>query len=378
MRDEAKSFWSLVAEAQSIAIIINYNWFGDSVSAALALAMAIGQRGQAVEVLASPSERGQVFRFLTGFTDIKHEIIVKSEYAITVKLGQAEMGKVRLEQNKQEVRFIMQLTKGELDQQPLKLEQAGWPYDLIITVGCPDKDSLGHFAVQYPNLFFQIPIINLDNNFANENYGQLNLVDIKAAAVSEIASRLISEVAPEPSPEIATCLLAGLISQTKNFKSPIVTPQTLELAGRLMQQGADRELIINKFYRDRSLSLLKLWGLILAKLKTAADQKLLWSTISQEQWQAAGANQDGLVALIEELLAGIPEAALFCLFIGHEQRTDALVYAIKNIDALYLAKPLEAAGSKKLANFYLDENPTVTAEQVIPILEERLKKIVDN
>ncbi|MEI6378951.1 MAG: hypothetical protein WCO55_04800 [Candidatus Falkowbacteria bacterium] len=378
MRDEAKSFWSLVGDAHSVGIIINYNWFGDSVAAALALAMAIGQRGQAVEILASPSQRGQIFRFLPGFADIKHDLTIKPEYAITVKLGQAEMGKARLEQNKQEVRFIIQLTKGALEQQPIQIEQAGWPYDLIITVGCPDKDSLGQFVTQHPNLFFQVPIINLDNNFANENFGQLNLVDIKAAAVSEIASRLIHEVNAEPGAEIATCLLTGLVAQTKNFKSPIVTPGTLALAGQLIQQGADRELIINKLYRDRSLKLLKLWGLILAKLNTAADQKLLWSTISHEQWQAAGASQDSLVALIEELVAGIPETAVFCLFIGQEQSADCLVYGIKNIDTLYLTKPLEPNGSKKLAVFHIDENAATAASAAIPLMEERLKKIVDN
>lgn len=378
MIDETKKFWTLVSDAKRIAIIFNYNWFGDALASALALGIAIGERGTAVEILAQPSERGRILSFLPGFADIKSEIIVKPEYAIKIALPDAELGKVKLIQAEHEAQFIINLTKGELDQSQIKLEQIGWPYDLIITVGCPDKDALGYFTDRYAAHLYKTSLINIDNNFSNESYGQLNIVDIKAAAIAEIIHRLISQLTPELSSPAATCLLAGLISQTKNFKTPTVTPETLELAGRLIRAGADRDTIVNRLYRNRSMLLLKLWGMLLAELTPIADKRLLYSTISLENWQASGAGVDDLVALFEELLAGIPEAVLAVIFIGDSRETRGYVYSFKNTDSLYLAKSFDATGSRKLANFLLAKPLAEASEEAIPILEERLKKIIDN
>jgi phosphoesterase RecJ-like protein len=375
MLSDTKSFWSIIAEAQNIGLIINQNWPGDAVGAALALAAAISQRGQAVEVLASPSERGSLYSFLPGFNDIQTNPQKYSYPYLDIPLVGLNLEDVQLEQLPDRLRLSFKKSALPLNDTTLKIAEPQSAFDLLITLGCPDPDAFCLLQQNQSQLFANTPLINIDNNCANENFGQLNIIDIQAAAVSEIVATLINAVQQPLNSNIATCLLCGLMVASRNFKSPLVRPATLTLASQLVKQGANRELIVDKLYRNRSLSLLKLWGQILNNLQTEVGQQVYYSQVSATAWQEAGGNQDNLMMLAEELVATLPNAHLFVLIIQQGLNCQLQFYAFKNIDILQLAASYQPQGNRKMASCQLTAEQSKTA---LAEIAERLRKIVDN
>lgn len=65
-------------------------------------------------------------------------------------------------------------------------------------------------------------------------------------AVAEILYDIISTIPENKIDEdMATCLLTGLITATKSFKTPNITPHTLNIASELITLGGCCEEIIN-------------------------------------------------------------------------------------------------------------------------------------
>lgn len=150
----------------------------------------------------------------------------------------------------------------------ISFEDAPPKFDSIIIVNSPDLESVGDVFTESPETFRETPILNIDWKPSNENFGEINLVDISASSASETVTDLIkSSYENYLDKEIGTCLLAGMICATDNFQSSIVSPKTLSLASYLMERGADQQKIIKALYKTKEIAELRLFGRLLARLK---------------------------------------------------------------------------------------------------------------
>ncbi|NCN25055.1 hypothetical protein COT94_00915 [Candidatus Falkowbacteria bacterium CG10_big_fil_rev_8_21_14_0_10_37_14] len=376
MIKDTDNFWKLLDQSEHLAIIINQDRLGDALGSGLGLAIALKQTGKTVTVLASDNRLGESFNFLPGFEKIVASPEHSDEYTVGLELGEQKPLKVQYRQDGNKLNFVVTLSGGNLSQQDISLTNSGYPYNLIITVACPDFASLGKIYDEHRSLFFDTPLINIDCDLSNENYGQLNLVDITAPSVSALLYQLISNERPELlTAEVATCLLAGLISRTRNFKTTNINPEALQVAADLITAGANRDLIVGQLYRNRSLKILKLWGFVLAKLMAVSNRRLVWSVLNYEHFQAAGDHLDDLVALCEELLIAMPDTLAVIMFIQKPESAHGLIYSIKNLDALYLAQGYKPSGTKKLAEFELANSSTDYLKTVVTEIEQKLKAI---
>ena len=172
--------------------------------------------------------------------------------------------------------------KAFLPAEDVKTRSGEFKYDLVIVLDTPDLESLGSIYDNDTEFFYQIPIINIDHGSNNEAFGQINLVELTAIATAEILFNLFTNYSRDLLDEnIATCLLAGIIAKTKSFKTQNLTPQSLSVSSQLISMGARREEIVNQLYRSRSLNVLKLWGRVLARLTSALENKLVWTVLTQ-------------------------------------------------------------------------------------------------
>ncbi len=173
---------------------------------------------------------------------------------------------------------------------------------------------LGKLFHEHPELFYRTPIINIDHHPENEQYGQINLVDINAAATGEIVAGLLkTQGAARVDEHIATHLFSAIFLKTNGFKHPSVTPATLKLAAELLQYGARREEIMKNMFRSRTLASLRLWGKALAHLKYDPELRLAWATLTTREILESGGKLDELPDVIEELIFTSPEARLVAL-----------------------------------------------------------------
>jgi phosphoesterase RecJ-like protein len=276
-----------------------------------------------------------------------------------------------------QLNFIISPDSGWFKPEDVTARTGEFKYDLIITIGTPDLESLGPIYDDNIEFFYKTSIINIDHQSANEEFGQINFIDLNAVATAEILFYFLKNYKPELiSEDVATCLLTGIIQQTKNFKTTNLTPRTLLTASELITLGARREEIVANLYRTRNIASLKLWGKILNNLQTTPNSELLWSKISAADFQATGATDNDLTDIVDELIASVPSAKVIALLYETAPRqTKVLVYSLKNFNALDLLKEYAPQGNLKLAQASVPQSLAEAETQIIANLRNKLDKL---
>lgn len=156
-------------------------------------------------------------------------------------------------------------------------------FDLIIALDCGDEERIGDiFTTLQPPL---PPILNIDHHVTNTMFGAVNLVD-DANATVEILYALFPALGVSLTPGIATSLLAGLITDTLGFRTAGVTGQTLQVAGELVDAGANLSETIKRALLIKPYSTLLLWQKGLNNMRL--EDSLIWTRISRQERQAVG------------------------------------------------------------------------------------------
>jgi nanoRNase/pAp phosphatase (c-di-AMP/oligoRNAs hydrolase) len=348
------------------------------------------------------------FKFLPAFSEIKDSLENLMKFVVSVDLKNAKVSQIKyiIENNK--LNFIISPRDGFFTENDLSSNMGGFKYDLIITVDSCDLESLGKIYDSNIDFFYKTPIINIDQSPENEEFGQLNIIDLKAVAVTEIIFNLLFNYNKKLIDEdIATCLLAGIIFRTKSFKTSNVTPRVLATTSKLIELGARREEIVANLYRSRSLSTLKLWGRVLNNLSTSEDNNIIWTTLFKNDFQISKSSEKNLQDVIDELIISIPTAKVIVVLYslsemsvldeqymtGDDKQefndktivihngsdkifsTNVTVCSVKNIDALELIKNLKPEGTKKIAQSLVNRPLKEVEKEVILNIKNQLEKI---
>lgn len=242
-------------------------------------------------------------------TEVYNDIPALHHFIVDVPLGTLEIDDLSYEVVDNTLRIFIGSKSGTIGRTPIKMHPTQYQYDLIICVGAQDLESCKKMYESYADFFYQVPIVNIDHSPHNEYFGHLNAVNVTASACGEVCFELLKEFDEHMiDEEMASHFLMGMISKTKSFRSDGVTPKTLAIASELLEHGADRAHIVRQLYQRRSLATLRLWGRALARLQMDEESKVLWSTLTQQDFLQAGATEDDLPEVVDELMTSSPQA----------------------------------------------------------------------
>ena len=387
MLTQEQQIFEQIKKASNILITFKKTWTGDAVASALALFLFLKKLDKNVEVVAEKCDSDKLYSFLPGYTEIKYSLENLRKFIISLDITNTKVSQIKYQREENKLNFIISPKDGWFTDSDITSGTSGFKYDLIIAVDTADLESLGKIYDNDTEFFYQTPIINIDHSSNNEGFGQINFIELTAVATTEIVFSLFESYSRDLIDEnIATCLLAGMIAETKSFKTNNVTPRALLTASQLMSLGGRREEIVNRFYRSKSLNILKLWGRVLARLLSAADNKLIWSALSASDFLKTNSTEKDLTDVIDELIVSIPQAKVIAIIYENEALADAanpssvktaslLLYTIKNIDAMALIKEFNPIGGKSLARAII-QAPIADAEKIIiSAIEDKLNKL---
>ena len=436
MLTQEQQIFEQINKAENILITFNKTWSGDAVASALALFLTLKKMDKKVEIAAEKFEQGKLYSFLPSYEKINNKLDNLRKFIISLDITNAKVKQIKYKVEENTLDFIISPKEGFFTHDDISSKTSGFKYDLIITLDTPDLESLGCIYDSDTEFFYQAPIINIDHHSDNESYGQINHVELTSIATSEILFNLISEYSRDLIDEdIATCLLAGIISKTKSFKTQNLTPHVLSVSAQLISMGAQREEIVKRLYRSRPINVLKLWGRVLARLSSDLDNRLVWSTLTNVDFRKTETDEDDLDEVVDELIINIPEANIIVMLYekneiidtpipqsnspqqnsGQAERassapkdgqtsqegedisvsfptpgvsgqagqtkkeektiTKAVVYSIKNINSLHLVKKFNPKGTRNLAKISLDKVVVDAEKEIIDEIKENLNKL---
>ena len=113
---------------------------------------------------------------------------------------------------------------------------------------------------------------------------------------------------------VATLLLAGLVSSTNNFQNEKTKPNTLLAAAYLMSKDADQQEIVRNLFKTKSFEFLKLLGAAMAKFQYDNDRRLGWFSLSEDDFNKTGATYKILPSIIAELKNSLGESSCIAAF----------------------------------------------------------------
>ncbi|MEK9181205.1 MAG: hypothetical protein AAB871_03150 [Patescibacteria group bacterium] len=297
-------------KAKRILIPLSPNPSGDSLAAGLACAGFL-KKLEKDPYLACAGSVPAKYRFLPGIAEIHTSIESARGFVISVRTQNAPLNELsyHLDEQEEKVNIYLKPKEGRYEPSDVSFKSDKFPYDLIMALGLPSLDLLGKLYDGDTDLFFETPIINIDHHANNEHFGQINLVDITATSTTEILMGLLESFeAGLIDPGIATNLLTGILLETNSFQHIKTTPKAFLTASSLISLGANQQEIIKHLYKTKSVSLLKLWGRALARLKEVPELGLVYTLIREDDLVKSGSGE--LLGAMEEMANSLSDAKL--------------------------------------------------------------------
>lgn len=358
----------LSTKAEKILIVTHRKPDGDGIGSSLALFRVFQKMNKQV-TLACADEIPETYHFLPEVKKFVQDISGGRDLIITLDCSQAEVGKLKYNLEGNKMNIILTPKKGSLTAQNVRFSQSSSDYDLIFIVDVADPPQLGEIYSNNVDLFYNIPTINIDHHISNTEFGKVNYINPAASSTAEIMPKIIHTINTDKNlidADIATDLLTGIITDTGSFQNPNTSPLSFDIAAELLEAGGRQQEIIRKIYKTKELSTLKLWGKILSKIKHDAPHKIVWSTISETDFNECSAKPEDSGGIIDELLGNAPDAEVVLLLKEHAGIISASLRTTSpSIDATHIAKLFGGGGHVQAAGFKIESTDLFGTEQKI-------------
>lgn len=332
-----QQFQKLTRESQDILILLPHHLNADVVTSAWAITHLLEKQDRKVTIAAdSLFKYKDVYPFLKQPAGLIETLSGARDFIISFNTKYNKINGIRTEEDGHEYRIFITPENGSINPRDFSFIPAQFKFDLVIVLGAPDKESLGKLYEDNADIFYEVPVVNIDHHAKNDNFGQLNITDLNASSTSEIVAGLLSKTHTEwMDVTIAECLLTGIISSTESFQKKNTTPKALQIASWLMDQGANQQKIVQHIYKTQPLHLLKLWGRIMSQLKWDGNLKLMWASVTQDDLAQSQSQADDLPHILEKIKMHY-SAGLFFLILFQET-PNTIRGIIKTVSAETLA-----------------------------------------
>ncbi|MFI5287022.1 MAG: bifunctional oligoribonuclease/PAP phosphatase NrnA [Candidatus Dormibacteria bacterium] len=245
------------------------------------------------------------------------------------------------------------------------VETGGPPLgDTVFTFDCA---TLGRFGERRGEVERARTVVNIDHHTSNTCFGTINLVDPSASATGQVIHRLLQELRAPIIPAVATNLYAALFTDTGGFRHENTTEPALRLAASLVAAGADPGWVALKSYKSRSIAQVRLEGLAVAQMRSEMNGRLLWSEVTLQMLQQAGADMQDAEGIIDALqsIATMEIAILF-----KETAADRVKISVRTrdpFDATDVCTPFGGGGHRRAAGAELHDSLPAAERKVLEV-----------
>ena len=177
------------------------------------------------------------------------------------------------------------------------------PYDLLVISDCGSLERIGEVGARHSELFARLPRVIVDHHASNDAGEAADWIDPDAAATCEMVTLLAARLEVPIHASMAAALMAGIVMDTATFAHPNATPRTLVVSASLVEAGAPLSDISRRLYRTKPDVQLRLFGVVLDRLESADDGRIVWSTLTEADIATTGAERahsEGIIDLLSQ------------------------------------------------------------------------------
>lgn len=215
-------------------------------------------------------------------------------------------------------------------------------------------------------------IIDIDHHVTAGAFGDIRVLDSRAASTAEIVYALLQTLNAPITPEIATCLFTGIITDTGSFRFQNVTPNTFRVAALLLEAGAPPAHISENVFDNRTFAATRLLGHALSSLTQTANGQIVWAHITAADFQSTGATDQDTEGVVN-FVRGVRGVEVGLLF--REMGDGKIRVSLRSRETVNVAEVAAGfgGGGHRMASGCTLELPLLDAEKaVVEAVQTRL------
>ncbi len=194
--------------------------------------------------------------------------------------------------------------------QRVKKPQSGREFDVVIATDCASFERLGQCGEHIQN---RKVFINIDHHASNTRYADINWISPREPSTGELVYDLCEWAGWKITKPIANCLFAAVSTDTGSFQYSTTTPETLEVASKLVSAGADLGHLCQEIYQSYPITRVRLLRHVYNKFRLTHDSRTAYFWLKKADYARARADEEESEGLIDHIRAieGVIVAVMF-------------------------------------------------------------------
>ncbi len=241
--------------------------------------------------------------------------------------------------------------------------------DVFFCLDCADEKRLGAAGKLLGKAKHSVCI---DHHISNGGFGDVNYIVPQASSTSELIFTVLDE---EKIPfHTAEALYMGIVHDTGVFRHSCTSPETMEIAAKLMRKGINCSQIINTTYYEKTYHQNQILGRALLESILLLDKKIIFSAIRKKDMDFYCVEPSDLDGIVQILMSTAgTEAAIFLYEIkSHEYKVSMRSKEI--IDVSEIASYFGGGGHIRAAGCNMQGSIYDVVNNITLHMEKQLRK----
>jgi len=240
--------------------------------------------------------------------------------------------------------------------------------DLIAAIDMSDLKRTG--GIYRESWRGRLPLIVIDHHETNNAFGDVNLVYPGAAATALPIIEVINALDMPVTSDIATCLLAAILTDTRGLRTESTTPDVLRTVSELIEAGGDYLGVMQKSLDAVPFYQMHAWGTALQRLHL--DGEMAWTTFPLAEKIALNIKDHDDLNL-GNLISRVAEAKVIATFIEMRGGTVKISFRARpGYNVAPIAHALGGGGHRQAAGCSVPGPLEAAVERALAMVRETL------
>jgi hypothetical protein len=247
-----------IAEAQNVLVALSSDPSVDEMAAAIGLSLFLDKLGKRATAIYSGSTPNAL-EFLKPEETFETTADTLQDFVIALNKDKADHLRYKLDGDY--VKIYITPYKTRIGEEDLEFSYGDYNVDLVLALDVANGIDLDSALREHGRIMHDAVIVNITTGNPGR-FGEIEWSDKSASSVSEMIAKLLYSINSKAKieKEEATAFLTGIVAATNRFSNAKTTPDTMQVASRLMQSGANQQLISKNITPDIDNELYSLLG----------------------------------------------------------------------------------------------------------------------
>ncbi len=201
-------------------------------------------------------------------------------------------------------------------------------------------------------------VLNIDHHHDNTRFGSVNLVDVDASSTAAIVFDLAALLGVDLTPEIASALYVGIVTDTGKFMYENTDARAHRMAAALVDAGVDVNDIYRRLYEHVPIEKLRLVARALEKIELHDEGTIAVTYIARQDYEQTGGSEVLTEGIIDHLRTIDGTAAVAVVRDQAEQGRAKRKVSMRStdgrVDVSAIAREHGGGGHRRAAGFGTD------------------------